>query len=107
MDTKIYKYLFKSIEINNESISFIKHKKTVKIDFKNIKKVDITIPKYNGIPGSGYDYTYMFKVFSSQSKTIIFNIVLEREEEREIVELLNKKSINLTIKYFDNRPEGD
>ena len=26
MDTKIYKYLFKSIEINNESIYFIKHK---------------------------------------------------------------------------------
>lgn len=49
----------------------------------------------------------MFKIFSSQAKTIIFTFVLEREEERAIVELLNNKNIDLTIKYFDNMYEGD
>jgi hypothetical protein len=37
---------------------------------------------------------------------ILLNIVLERNEEKEIIEFLKNKNILLEIKYYDNRNDG-
>lgn len=106
MDTKVYKYLYKNVEINDEAIYFRKHKKSNKIYFIDIDKIELSIPKYTAIPGSGYDYTYTFNVFCKNSKITTFTIVLDREEEKEIIEYFKNKNIIIDIIYFDNKYEG-
>ena len=106
MKTKVYKYLRKSIEINEEYIYIRNKKKIEKIEIKAIKKIELEIPQYSGIPGSGHSYNYTFKVLDNNSKLILLNIVLERNEEKEIIEFLKNKNILLEIKYYDNRNDG-
>lgn len=106
MKTKVYKYLWKSIEINEEYIYIKNNKKIQKVKIKNIEKIELEIPQYTGIPGSGHSYNYKFKVLDNNSKLILLNIVLERNEEKEIIEFLKNKNILLEIKYYDNRNDG-
>ena len=106
MKTKVYKYLWKSIEINEEYICIRNKKKIEKVEIKAIEKIELEIPKYTGIPGSGHSYNYTFKVLDNNSKWILLNIVLERNEEKEIIEFLKNKNILLEIKYYDNRNDG-
>ena len=106
MQTKVYKYLRKSIEINEEYIYIKNNKKIQKVKIKNIEKIELEIPQYTGIPGSGHSYNYTFKVLDNNSKLILLNIVLERNEEKEIIEFLKNKNILLEIKYYDNRNDG-
>ena len=37
---------------------------------------------------------------------MVIDIVLERDEEKEIIEFLKNKNILLEIKYYDNRNDG-
>ena len=83
MKTKVYKYLGKSIEINEEYIYIRNQKKIEKIEIKAINKIELEIPQYTGIPGSGHSYNYTFKVLDNNSKLMVLNIVLERNEEKE------------------------
>jgi hypothetical protein len=106
MKTKVYKYLGKSIEINEEYICIRNKKKIEKIEIKAIKNIELEIPQYTGIPGSGHSYNYTIKVLDNTSKLILLNIVLERNEEKEIIEFLKNKNILLEIKYYDNRNDG-
>ena len=85
MKTKVYKYLGKSIEINEEYIYIRNQKKIEKIEIKAINKIELEIPQYTGIPGSGHSYNYTFKVLDNNSKLMVLNIVLERNEEKEII----------------------
>ena len=106
MKTKVYKYLGKSIEINEEYIYISNKKKIEKVEIKAIEKIELEIPQYTGIPGSGHSYNYTFKLLDNNSKLILLNIVLERNEEKEIIEFLKNKNILLEIKYYDNRNDG-
>ena len=106
MKTKVYKYLGKTIEINEEYIYIRKKKKIEKIEIKAIKNIELEIPQYTGIPGSGHSYNYTFKVLDNNSKLMVLNIVLERNEEKEIIAFLKNKNILLEIKYYDNRNDG-
>ena len=106
MKTKVYKYLWKSIEINEEYIFIKNNKKIEKIEIKAIKKIELEIPQYTGIPGSGHSYNYTFRILDNNSKLIVLNIVLERNEEKEIIDFLKSNNILLEIKYYDNRNDG-
>ena len=106
MKTKVYKYMWKSIEVNEEYIYSKNNKKIQKVKIKNIEKVELEIPQYTGIPGSGHSYNYTFKVLDNNSKLMVLNIVLERNEEKEIIDFLKNKNILLEIKYYDNRNDG-
>lgn len=105
MIVKTYKYLSNVIEITNKTLYFKKRKNTKEIEIKNIQKMIIEIPKYSAIPGSGYSYSYTFMVFDLNDNKIIFRTVLERDEEKEILEVLKSKKINLEIKYYNNKNE--
>jgi hypothetical protein len=97
----------KSALLKNEENIYIKNNKKIqKVKIKNIEKIELEIPQYTGIPGSGYSYNYTFKVLDNNSKLILLNIVLERNEEKEIIEFLKNKNILLEIKYYDNRNDG-
>lgn len=106
MKTKVYKYLGKSIEINEEYIYIRNKKKIEKIEIKAINNIELEIPQYTGIPGSGHSYNYTFKVLDNNSKLILLNIVLERDEEKEIIDFFKNNNILLEIKYYDNRNDG-
>ena len=106
MKTKVYKYLWKSIEINEEYIYIKNNKKIQKVKIKNIEKVELEIPQYTGIPGSGHSYNYTFKVLDNNSNSMVIDIVLERDEEKEIIDFLKNKNILLEIKYYDNKNGG-
>lgn len=106
MKTKVYKYLRKSIEINEEYIYIRNQKKIEKIEIKAIKKIELEIPQYTGIPGSGHSYNYKFRILDNNSNSMVIDIVLERDEEKEIIDFLKTKNILLEIKYYDNRNDG-
>ena len=106
MKTKVYKYLWKSIEINEEYIYIKNNKKIQNVKIKNIEKVELEIPQYTGIPGSGHSYNYTFRILDNNSNSMVIDIVLERDEEKEIIEFLKNKNILLEIKYYDNRNDG-
>ncbi len=100
---KTYNYFFKSLTLTNQSICLRKRKHVKLIQFKNIEKIEFAIPKYTSIPGSGYDYAYTFAIFEVNSKNYRFNIVLEKNEEKEIIDFLQDKKVNVVIKYYDNK----
>lgn len=106
MKTKVYKYLWKSIEINEEYIYIKNNKKIQKVKIKNIEKVELEIPQYTGIPGSGHSYNYIFKVLDNNSNSMVIDIVLERDEEKEIIDFLKNNNILLEIEYYDNKNGG-
>ena len=86
MKTKVYKYLGKSIEINEEYIYIKNNKNIQKVKIKNIEKVELEIPQYTGIPGSGHSYNYAFRILDNNSNLMVIDIVLERDEEKEIID---------------------
>lgn len=106
MKTKVYKYLWKSIEIDEEYIYIKNNKKIQKVKIKNIEKVELEIPQYTGIPGSGHSYNYTFKVLDNNSNSMVIDIVLERDEEKEIIDFLKNNNILLEIEYYDNKNGG-
>ena len=106
MKTKVYKYLWKSIEINEEYIYIKNNKKIQKVKIKNIEKVELEIPQYTGIPGSGHSYNYTFRILDNNSNSMVIDIVLERDEEKEIIDFLKNNNILFEIKYYDNRNDG-
>lgn len=106
MKTKVYKYLWKSIEINEEYIYIKNNKKIQKVKIKNIEKVELEIPQYTGILGSGHSYNYAFRILDNNSNSMVIDIVLERDEEKEIIDFLKNKNILLEIKYYDNKNGG-
>lgn len=106
MKTKVYKYLWKSIEINEEYIYIKNNKKIQKVKIKNIEKVELEIPQYTGIPGSGHSYNYTFRILDNNSNLMIIDIVLERDEEKEIIDFLKNNNILLEIEYYDNKNGG-
>ena len=101
---KIYKYLTSRVELSNDSIYFVKRKDVFRIKYKEIDTLEYEIPRYIGIPGSGLSYDYSFKIIDKSKCKHCFSIVLEREEEKEIIEILKKEEINLVLKYYDNVP---
>ena len=106
MKTKVYKYLWKSIEINEEYIYIKNNKKIQKVKIKNIEKVELEIPQYTGIPGSGHSYNYTFRILDNNSNLMVIDIVLERDEEKEIIDCLKNNNILLEIEYYDNKNGG-
>lgn len=102
---KTYSYLNKSLTLNNQSICFKKRKHTKLIKFKNIEKIELSVPKYSGVPGSGYGYAYTFKIVELNSNKYVFTIVLEKAEEKEIIQSLEDNKVNLVIQYYDNKNE--
>lgn len=106
MKTKVYKYLVKSLEINDQYICVKNNKKIQKVDIDNIEQIELKVPKYTGIPGSGYSYSYSFIIIDNNKKVISLDIVLEREEEKEIIDLLKLYNINFEVEYYDNKNEG-
>lgn len=106
MKTKVYKYLWKSIEINEEYIYIKNNKKIQKVKIKNIEKVELEIPQYTGIPGSGHSYNYTFRILDNNFNSMVIDIVLERNEEKEIIDFLKNNNILLEIEYYDNKNGG-
>ena len=106
MKTKVYKYLWKSIEINEEYIYIKNNKKIQKVKIKNIEKVELEIPQYTDIPGSGHSYNYTFRILDNNSNLMVIDIVLERDEEKEIIDFLKNNNILLEIEYYDNKNGG-
>ena len=106
MKTKVYKYLWKSIEINEEYIYIKNNKKIQKVKIKNIEKVELEIPQYTCIPGSGHSYNYTFRILDNNSNLMVIDIVLERDEEKEIIDFLKNNNILLEIEYYDNKNGG-
>ena len=106
MKTKVYKHLWKSIEINEEYIYIKNNKKIQKVKIKNIEKVELEIPQYTGIPGSGHSYNYTFRILDNNSNSMVIDIVLERDEEKEIIDFLKNNNILLEIEYYDNKNGG-
>lgn len=106
MKTKVYKYLWKSIEINEEYIYIKNNKKIQKVKIMNIEKVELEIPQYTGIPGSGHSYNYTFRILDNNSNSMVIDIVLERDEEKEIIDFLKNNNILLEIEYYDNKNGG-
>lgn len=104
MNVKVYKSIFSRIELADDKIYFVIRKNIYKIHFKDISTFKMSIPRYCGVPGSGLDYTYTFKVEDLSKKEQVFSMVIERNEEKEIIEFLRKKNINLVLDYFDNVP---
>lgn len=107
MNVKVYKFLNEIIELDERSITFRKKKSYYYINLKDIKEFIFTIPKYSSVPGSGYDYSYRFKIIDNDNNKYLFSTVLERHDEKEIISHLKKNKINLKIYYRDNRNTGD
>ena len=103
MKTKVYKYLGKTIEISEEYMYIKNNKKIEKVEIKAIKKIELEIPQYTVIPGSGHSYNYTFRILDDYSKLMVVNIVLERNEETEIIDFFKNNNILLEIKYYDNK----
>ena len=106
MKTKVYKYLWKSIEINEEYIYIKNNKKIAKVEIKAIKKIELEMPQYTGIPGSGHSYNYTFRILDNNSQLMVLDIFLERNEEKEIIDFLKTNNILFEIMYYDNKNGG-
>ena len=103
----IIKDIFKRLEISNSTICFKSLFKNFNLPYSNIDYLNIKIPKFDSIPGSGCTYSYLFLIFTKDAKPIKFNIVLERKEEKELLSLLKEYNINHSISYYDNSKDAD
>ena len=106
MNYKIYKDFNKRLVLDDKLIYFRQGKYIINMKLSNINKIRLSIPQYDGIPGSGRDYNYKFKVFLLNDIKYI-DLILERKEEKEIVEFLRDKNIEVLIEYFDNKSSED
>ena len=73
---------------------------------KKRKQKEVKISQYTGIPGSGHSYNYTFRILDNNSNSMVIDIVLERGEEKEIIDFLKNNNILFEIKYYDNRNDG-
>ena len=105
LSIKVYKFLNKRIELDDDKICLVNDKNKDEIYYKDIIVIRFDIPKYDGLIGSGYDYTYNMCIATINKMSKLF-IVLERSEEKEIIEFLKRKNVNLKLNYIDNKYEG-
>ena len=107
INTKTYKYMFNSLSINDETIYLRRRKKINIIKLNSIVNVTMTIPMYSSIPGAGCSYDYTIDILGKDLNRYRLNIVLERNEEKELIKFLKDKNIEVILKYYDNKHDGD
>lgn len=107
INTKTYKYMFNSLSINDEAIYLRRCKKINIIKLNSIINVTMTIPMYSSIPGAGCSYDYTINILGKDLNRYKLNIVLERNEEKELIKFLKDKNIEVILKYYDNKNDGD
>jgi hypothetical protein len=106
LNVKVYKNNKICLELDDLSLSYIYGKGNLNILYEDIDSCEISIPKYDGIPGSLYDHSYNFKIITKNKNKYYLSIILERLEEKEIINFLNDKKVKLNYKYIDNRNNG-
>lgn len=104
---KKYKSFNSSIEFDDKFICLRNGKNVNIIKINEIKKIIFGVPKYNGSIGSGIDYTYKFKVLDVNLEKYNLSIILDREEEKEIINFFKEYKINYQLELLDNRPSAD
>ena len=107
INTKTYKYMFNCLSINDEAIYLRRRKKVNIIKLNSIINVTMTIPMYSSIPGAGCSYDYTINILGKDLNRYRLNIVLERNEEKEFIKFLKDKNIEVILKYYDNKHDGD
>lgn len=107
INTKTYKYMFNSLSINDEAIYLRRRKKINIIKLNSIVNITMTIPMYSSIPGAGCSYDYTIDILGKDLNIYRLNIVLERNEEKELIKFLKDKNIEVILKYYDNKHDGD
>lgn len=107
INTKTYKYMFNSLSINDEAIYLRRGKKINIVKLNSIVNVTMTIPMYSSIPGSGSNYDYTIDILGKDFNRYRLSIVLERNEEKELIKFLKDKNIEVILKYYDNKHDGD
>lgn len=107
INTKTYKYMFNSLSINDEAIYLRRGKKINIIKLNSIANVTMTIPMYSSIPGAGCNYDYTIDILGKDLNRYRLSIVLERNEEKELIKFLKDKNIEVILKYYDNKHDGD
>ena len=107
INTKTYKYMFNSLSINDEAIYLRRGKKINIIKLNSIVNVTMTIPMYSSIAGSGCSYYYTIGILGKDLNRYRLSIVLERNEEKELIKFLKDKNIEVVLKYYDNKHDGD
>ena len=107
INTKTYKYMFNSLSINDEAIYLRRGKKINIIKLNSIVNVTMTIPMYSSIPGAGCNYDYTIDILGKDLNRYRLSIVLERNEEKELIKFLKDKNIEVILKYYDNKHDGD
>lgn len=107
INTKTYKYMFNSLSINDEAIYLRRRKKINIIKLNSIVNVTMTIPMYSSIAGSGCSYYYTIGILGKDLNRYRLSIVLERNEEKELIKFLKDKNIEVVLKYYDNKHDGD
>ena len=107
INTKTYKYMFNSLSINDEAIYLRRGKKINIIKLNSIANVTMTIPMYSSIPGAGCNYDYTIDILGKDLNRYGLSIVLERNEEKELIKFLKDKNIEVILKYYDNKHDGD
>ena len=107
INTKTYKYMFNSLSINDEAIYLRRGKKINIVKLNSIVNVTMTIPMYSSIPGTGCSYDYTIDILGKDLNRYRLNIVLERNEEKELIKFLKDKNIEVILKYYDNKHDGD
>ena len=107
INTKTYKYMFNSLSINDEAIYLRRRKKINIVKLNSIINVTMTIPMYSSIPGAGYSYDYTINILGKDLNRYGLSIVLERNEEKELIKFLKDKNIEVILKYYDNKHDGD
>lgn len=98
----LIKDTFKKLELTSTNLIYKSLFKKVNINYSDIDIINISIPEFNSIPGSSLIYNYTFLIFTKISKPIRFNIVLDRNEEKEFIKLLKDYKLQYNIKYYDN-----
>jgi len=98
----VIKDTFKKLELTSTNLIYKSLFRKININYSNIGLINISIPKFDTLPGSGYSYSYLFIILTKNSKPKKFSIVLDRNEEKELLKLLKDHNIQYNIKYYDN-----
>ena len=54
-----------------------------------------------------YSYDYTINILGKDLNRYGLSIVLERNEEKELIKFLKDKNIEVILKYYDNKHDGD
>ena len=99
--------MFNSLSINDEAIYLRRGKKITIVKLNSIVNVTMTIPMYSSTAGAGCNYDYSINILGKDLNRYRLSIVLERNEEKELIKFLKDKNIELILKYYDNKHDGD